>query len=146
MGQWQGVSKLDWRDIELQVDILVNKIKKKKFKFDKIATVTRGGLIPARLLADRFDIKIILVDKMKIPEKTLFVDDIYDTGNTFNRILPLVVHPNKFVYATLVVRRGMICPKQLIYGKMTKGNEYITFPWDRLEYARKKKSSKLKNY
>jgi hypoxanthine phosphoribosyltransferase len=32
--------KLGWSDIELQVDTLVNKIKKNGFKFDKIATVT----------------------------------------------------------------------------------------------------------
>ncbi len=130
--------KLEWSDIELQVDILVKKLKKNKFKFDKIATVTRGGLVPARLVADRFDIKTILVDK-KIPEKTLFVDDIYDTGKTFARILPWVEHPSRFLYATLVARRGVVYPKQLIYGQMTKGKEYVIFPWDRLEYERRKK-------
>ena len=134
--------KLDWSDIELQVDILVKKLKKNKFKFDKIATVTRGGLVPARLVADRFDIKTILVDK-KIPEKTLFVDDIYDTGKTFEKILPLVEQPNKFLYATLVARRGMVYPKQLVYGQLTKGNEYVIFPWDKFEHQRKKKSLKL---
>jgi len=131
--------KLDWSDVELRVDILVKKLNKNKFKFDKIATVTRGGLVPARLLADRFDIKTILVDKKKIPEKTLFVDDIYDTGKTFKRILPLVTHPNKLLFATLVARQGLIYPKQLIYGQMTKGNEYVIFPWDKFEYERKKK-------
>ena len=134
--------KLDWSYIESQVDLLVKKLKKKRYKFDKIATVTRGGLVPARLVADRFDIKTILVDNKKIPEKTLFVDDIYDTGKTFARVFPLVEHPNKFLYATLVARMGMTYPKQLIYGEITKGNEYVIFPWDKFEHERKKKSLK----
>ncbi|MGI0072504.1 MAG: phosphoribosyltransferase [Nitrosotalea sp.] len=131
--------ELGWPDIELQIDTLVNKIKKNGFKFDKIATVTRGGLVLARLVADKFDIKVILVDKKKIPEKPLFVDDIYDTGNTFNRILPLIEHPKKFLYATLVARKGVSYPKQLVYGQSTKGNEYVVFSWDSLEHERKKK-------
>jgi hypoxanthine phosphoribosyltransferase len=134
--------KLGWSDIESQVAVLVHKIKKNGFKFDKIATVTRGGLIPVWLVADKFDIKVILVDKKKIPEKTLFVDDIYYTGNTFNRILPLVEHPEKFLCATLVARKGVSYPKQLVYGKNTKGKEYVVFPWDKLEHERKKKSLK----
>lgn len=135
--------KLGWSNIELQVDMLVNKIKRTRFEFDKIATVTRGGLVPARLVADKFDIKIILVDKKKIPENTLFVDDIYDTGNTFNRVLPMAKHPRKFLYATLVARKGVPYPKQLVYGQSTKGKEYVVFPWDSLEHERKKKSLKL---
>ena len=140
--QWRGAIKLDWPDIELQVDMLVNKIKRNGFKFDKIATVTRGGLVPARLVADKFNIEVILVDKKKIPEKTLFVDDIYDTGSTFNKILPKVVHPEKFLYATLVARKGVSYPKHLVFGQRTKGKEYVVFPWDALEHERKKKSLK----
>lgn len=136
--QWHGTWKLHWSDIELQVKVLVNKIKKNGFEFDKIATVTRGGLVPARLVADAFDIKKILVDKKKITEKTLFVDDIYDTGRTFNKILPFVVNPKNFVYGTLVARKGVPYPAQLVYGQKTKGNEYVIFPWDRFEHERKK--------
>ena len=143
--QWHGTWKLHWADIELQVKVLVNKIKKNGFEFDKIATVTRGGLVPARLVADAFDIKKILVDKKKITEKTLFVDDIYDTGRTFNKILPFVVNPKNFVYGTLVARKGVQYPAQLVYGQKTKGNEYVIFPWDRFEHERKK-SLNLKNY
>ena len=140
--QWHGTWKLRWHDVELQVKILVNKIRRNGFEFDKIATVTRGGLVPARLVADAFDIKKILVDKKKITENTLFIDDIYDTGRTFNKILPFVECPKKFVYGTLVARTGVPYPKQLVYGQKTKGNEYVVFPWDRFEHERKKKSFK----
>lgn len=134
---WKGKSFLKWSDIDSQINILCQKIKKSGFEFDKIATVSRGGLVPARLVADNFDIKKILVDKKKIPEKTLFVDDIYDSGDTFKKIFPTVDKPENFLYATLMVRAGVKYPKQLVYAKKTRGSEYIVFPWDRLEFERK---------
>ena len=139
---WKGKSYLTWSDIESQVKVLVAKIRKNGFEFDKIATVSRGGMVPARLVADHFDIKKILVDKNKIPPRTLFVDDIYDSGNTFNRVFPLVLEPKSFLYATLIARKGMKYPKQLVYAKKTLGQEYVVFPWDKLESNRNSKHIK----
>ena len=139
---WKGKSNLSWKEIETCVIILSNKIKKTGFEFDMIATVSRGGLIPARLVADHFDIKKIRIDKKNIPKRTLFVDDIYDSGNTFKRIFPLVKDPKNFVYATLIARKGVKYPKNLIYAKKTRGKEYIIFPWDKLEFERIKKDTK----
>ena len=139
---WEGKSNLTWKEIDTCVIILSNKIKKSGFDFDVISTVSRGGLIPARLIADQFDIKKICIDKKKIHKRTLFVDDIYDSGNTFKRIFPLVEDPKNFVYATLIARKGVKYPKNLIYAKKTKGKEYVTFPWDKLEFERMKKNAK----
>lgn len=139
---WKGKSNLTWKEIETCVIILSNKIKKTGFKFDMIATVSRGGLIPARLIADHFDIRKIHIDKKKIPKRTLFVDDIYDSGNTFKRIFPLVKDSKNFVYATLIARKGVRYPKNLIYAKKTRGKEYVIFPWDKLEFERTKKDTK----
>ncbi|MDC8453794.1 MAG: phosphoribosyltransferase [Candidatus Nitrosotalea sp.] len=137
---WEGKSFLTWSDIDSQVRILCTKIKKSGFEFDKIATVSRGGLVPARLVADNLDIKKILVDKKKIPEKTLFVDDIYDSGDTFQKIFPKVDKQANFLYATIIARTGVRYPKQLVYAKKTRGSEYVVFPWDKLEFERKHKS------
>jgi hypoxanthine phosphoribosyltransferase len=136
---WKGKSFLEWSDIESQVQILCTKIQKTGFEFNKIATVSRGGLVPARLVADNFNIKKIFVDKNKIPEKTLFVDDIYDSGDTFEKIFPLVDKPGNFLYATLVARKGKKYPKHLVYAKKTIGSEYVVFPWDKLEFQRAQK-------
>jgi uncharacterized protein len=133
---------MSWSEIESCVDILSEQIKKTHFKFDAIATVSRGGLVPARLMADHFNIKKILVDKKVIPPRTLFVDDIYDSGTTFEKIIPRVKDPKNFVYATLVARKGAWYPKQLVYAKKTRGQEYVVFPWDRLETQRASKSAK----
>ena len=107
-----------------------------------IATVSRGGLVPARLVADHFNIRKILVDKNVIPKRTLFVDDIFDSGDTYKKIITRVSDARNFVYATLVARKGMRYPKHLVYAKKTKGREYVVFPWDKLESQRHSKSLK----
>ena len=90
---------------------------------------SRGGLVPARLLADHMGIDTILVDKNKIPTDSLFVDDIYDSGSTFKKIIPKVTDPSNFVYAILFTRQGKKYPKQPVYAQKTKGAEYIVYPW-----------------
>ncbi len=139
---WKGKSFLSWTDIESQVHVLCTKIKKTSFEFDAISTISRGGLVPARLVADYFDIKKILVDTKKISRRTLFVDDIYDSGNTFKKIFEVVDEPGNFLYATLMARTGVKYPKQLVYAKKTIGSEYVVFPWDKSEYQRAHKSIK----
>ncbi|MHB8546008.1 MAG: phosphoribosyltransferase [Nitrosotalea sp.] len=139
---WKGRSRMTWSEIESCVKILSDEIKKTGFEFDAIATISRGGLVPARLVADRFNIKKIRVDKNIVPKRTLFVDDIYDSGDTFKKIIPLIQDPKNFVYATLVARKGVRYPKQLVYAKKTQGQEYVVFPWDKLESQRAPKSAK----
>jgi hypoxanthine phosphoribosyltransferase len=91
--------------------------------------------VPARLLADRLGIKVILVDKDQIPQDSLFVDDIYDTGKTFAKILPKVQDSDNLIYATLFARKGKKIPKQVVYAQLTKGDEYIVYPWDKFEHG-----------
>ena len=129
---------ISWTEIETLVELLSKKVMAMSKDFSSISTISRGGLVPARLLADHMGVDTILVDKNKIPADSLFVDDIYDSGNTFKKILPKIMDPSNFVYATLFARRGKKYPKQLVYSKKTKGNEYIVYPWDKLEYKRLK--------
>lgn len=126
-----------WTEIEKLTKLLYAKISAISKDFSSISTISRGGLIPARLLADYMGIDVIFVDKNKIQSCSLFVDDIYDSGNTFKKIIPKISDPSNFVYATLFARRGKKYPKQLIYAKKTKGNEYIVYPWDKLEHKRR---------
>jgi len=69
----------------------------------------------------------------------LFVDDISDTGDTFNEIIKQVDVPSKLVFVTLFARCGQKYPKQLVYGKKTNNNAYVVFPWDKLEFGRSQK-------
>ncbi|MBT8173809.1 MAG: phosphoribosyltransferase [Nitrosopumilus sp.] len=127
---------VDWDEIESMVKTLSKTISKLPRTFTSISTISRGGLIPSRLLADHLGIEKILVDKKKISSDSLFVDDIFDTGETFNKIISLVDEPSKLVFVTLFARRGKKYPEQLIYATKTKNSAYVVFPWDKLEFKR----------
>ena len=125
---------VDWNDIESLVGKLSKNISKLSRTFSSITTVSRGGLIPSRLLSDSLGIKTILVDQKMISSSSLFVDDIYDSGKTFYDILQNVDNSSKFVFATLFARRGMKYPEQLVYAEKTFDSSYVVFPWDKLEF------------
>ncbi len=129
---------VSWKRIEDLADLLVKKLSKAEVDAQSISTITRGGLVPARLLADRLGINEILVDKNKIPSDSLFVDDIFDSGSTFKKIIVKAENPKKLIYVTLFARKGKRFPKQLIFATQTKGLEYIVFPWDKFEHQRLK--------
>ena len=125
----------NWSEIESTVAILVKKIQDKKIQFRTISTISRGGLVPARLVADRLDIKQILVDAESIPADSLFIDDIYDSGETFRKIIQRADDQDSLVFATIYARRKKSYPKQLIYSELTRDSEYIVYPWDRFEHG-----------
>lgn len=125
----------NWSEIESAVTKLVQKLEDKKLQFKTISTISRGGLVPARLLADRLGIKQILVDGESIPSDSLFVDDIYDSGETFRKIIQKADEPDELVFATIYARKRKTYPKQLVYAESTRDTEYIVYPWDRFEHG-----------
>ena len=125
---------VSWNDIESLVQTLSDNILKLSRTFSSITTLSRGGLIPSRLLADALGIKKIFVDQNKIYSNSLFVDDIFDSGKTFDAVFSKVDEPSNFIFATLFARRGMTYPSQLIYGSKTIDDSYVVFPWDKLEF------------
>ena len=131
--------EVSWHDVESLIKKLSRKINNLSREFDSISTISRGGLVPSRLLSDSLGIKKILVNSRKISSSSLFVDDIYDSGDTFDKIISKVDNPSNFVYATLFARSGKKLPKQLIYGKKTDGKKYVVFPWDKIEFQQSQK-------
>ena len=128
------MQEVNWTDIEEIIKKLSKRVLELNQTFSSISTVSRGGLIPSRLIADVLNIKKIYVDQNKISSDSLFVDYIFDSGKTFNDVLLRVDDGSKFIFATLYARRGMTYPKQLIYGEKTFDSSYVVFPWDRLEF------------
>ena len=57
---------VDWTNIESLVGKLSENILKLPRTFSSITTLSRGGLIPSRLLADSLGIKTIFVDQKTI--------------------------------------------------------------------------------
>ena len=125
---------VSWKDIEILVSTLSENILKLSRSFSSITTISRGGLIPSRLLADALNIKKILVDQTCITSDSLFVDDIFDTGKTFSNVFSNVDDPSKFIFTTLFARRGMIYPEHLLFAEKTLDDSYVVFPWDKLEF------------
>jgi len=125
---------VSWNKIESLVGKLSESILELPRSFSSITTLSRGGLVPSRLLADALGIKTIFVDQKTISSDSLFVDDIFDSGKTFHNTLLNVDDSSKFVFATLFVRRGMKYPDQLVYAEKTFDDSYVVFPWDKLEF------------
>ena len=128
------MQEVNWTDIEEIIKKLSERILELNRTFSSISTVSRGGLIPSRLIADALNIKKIYVDQNKISSDSLFVDDIFDSGKTFNDVLLRVDDDSKIIFTTLYARRGMTYPDQLIYGEETSDDSYVVFPWDKLEF------------
>jgi len=133
------MQEVNWNDIEEIIKKLSERISQLNRSFSSITTVSRGGLIPSRLIADALNIKKIYVDQDNISSDSLFVDDIFDSGKTFNNIFLHVDNGSKFIFATLYARRGMTYPEQLIYGEKTFDDSYVVFPWDKLEFKNNNK-------
>lgn len=127
---------VSWNEIEKTVQIISNKILKSSKNFSSITTISRGGLIPSRLLADSLDIEKIFVDQNIISSDSLFVDDIFDSGKTFSDVISKATDSSKLTFVTLFARRGVSYPEQLIYGEQTLDDSYLVFPWDKLEYEK----------
>jgi hypothetical protein len=127
---------VSWSEIENTVQVVSKKILKSSKDFSSITTISRGGLIPSRLLADLLGIEKIFVDQNIISSDSLFVDDIFDSGKTFSDVMSNTTDSSKLTFATLFARRGVSYPEQLIYGEQTLDDSYLVFPWDKLEYEK----------
>ena len=125
---------VSWNEIENNVQIISNKILKSSKNFSTITTISRGGLIPSRLLADSLGIEKIFVDQNTISSDSLFVDDIFDSGKTFSDVISKATDSSNLTFATLFARRGVSYPEQLVYGQQTLDDSYLVFPWDKFEY------------
>ncbi|MDC1137010.1 phosphoribosyltransferase [Nitrosopumilus sp.] len=127
---------VSWSEIEITVQVISKKILNSSKDFSSISTISRGGLIPSRLLADLLGIEKIFVDQNTISSDSLFVDDIFDSGKTFSDVISKATDSSKLTFATLFARRGVSYPEQLIYGEQTLDDSYLVFPWDKLEYEK----------
>ncbi len=105
---------VSWSEIDLLTKTLSDLILKSSRTFSSISTLSRGGLVPSRLLADHLGIQKIFVDQQKISSNSLVVDDIFDSGATFERILSNVDDASKLFFVTLFARCGKKYPFQLV--------------------------------
>ncbi|HYZ49378.1 MAG TPA: phosphoribosyltransferase family protein [Nitrososphaeraceae archaeon] len=133
-----------WQEIELLVEELVHTIQTSGKKYDLILAITNGGIIPARLIARELDINHIqfipIRDKqLHIEEmlpllkgtKYLVIDDIYDTGDTYNKVYNVI---NEFDYDFAFLMTRYKHSNATLVAKVLNHEKWIVFPWEKKRY------------
>jgi len=122
---------ISWSEINELLDVIQKQIKDSGEKFEMIAGVTRGGLVPAVMLSHRLDLPMMAITTedailpISLAKKTLIVDEIYDTGKTIKSLKQ--VNPMT-QFAVLYHNVGL---DQLeFYGKKMRLDNWLVFPWE----------------
>jgi hypoxanthine phosphoribosyltransferase len=137
-----GHRYFDWARIESDVILLGQKLRTIEGieNYKQLVPIGRGGLVPARLVAKQMNIKripdfvpvnngsIVFVPHMMAP--TLFVDDIYDTGKTLEKVRKFGDDNKLYVF---LYTRFHTDDRKIVYGQelsMEEKEDYIVFPWE----------------
>jgi hypoxanthine phosphoribosyltransferase len=107
---------LTWDDIDNLVNILS---KQTPPNITSVMGLPRGGLIPAVMLSHKLNLPLVYFPL----ENTLIVDDICDTGKTFERI-------NANYFACLHYKPHTSSFKPTIWAKSHEGDEWVIYPWE----------------
>jgi len=153
------VIKLTWQDIDNYINRILERIEEIKYSPDVIATIKRGGLIPAVILSHKLGVRdIVVIDASRTEndtinaqkhkpildfdekelakiesKKVLLIDDIVGSGETLEDVKDLVIrfNPNSIVTASLVTNLNNLKDEKLKPDFV--GEEvrgWIIFPWE----------------
>jgi len=150
---------VSWEEIERWAEIVVEKIGNRKF--DSIIAVIRGGLVPARIIADYLNIKDVFTLKTEhwgvtaspdmkarithpvvidlTGKDVLIVDDITDTGDSLSLAIEATKKksPKSLATATLLhITRSKIQPDYYAEEITAQNWKWFIFPWNRKEDLR----------
>ena len=145
--------KLTWDDVDFIANIVSESISKKNIKFDTIVALGRGGLIPGAILSYKLDIKNLqnlgintrhrmdqhsetsVYQRPTITGNVLVVDDINDSGKTFEAVNSLIKseYPDigELLYCSLTTRYNTNFNENTISGKIINTSDWLVFPWDK---------------
>ncbi len=139
--------KVSWEELERDCYLLAKKIK--KYKFDRILCISRGGLVWARMFSDLLgnlpvshltvvsyqdlkqqkEVKITETPSRLKNERLLVVDEIDDTGKTLKIIKDYLRSLNIKKYYTLApIIRTFSDPKPDFYLKII--DDWIIYPYE----------------
>jgi len=148
---------VSWDDIEEMVKDIARAIKSSGYKVDVVVGILRGGVIPAKLIADELDVNDLGVMEIKLykavgerahkpyirqpltlPVKdlnVLIVDAVSDTGLTLGTAINALelYSPNKIKTATLYIKPWTKFVPDY-YSRVT--DKWIVFPWEKREVKR----------
>lgn len=144
-----NVKEYSFQDFEMDLSKLRNDIKNSGRKYDFIVGLSRGGLIPAVVLSHSLNIpmfpvefstrdsKFVAVDVLTLTrtwgKNVLIVEDIIDSGETMERLIPWFRNTNKLDIATLIYNNEQsIVPTY--YGQIisrSKDDKWYEFWWEK---------------
>ena len=153
----EDILKLNWDDIDSLIDSLSDEIKQSGIKFDNIIALGRGGLIPGAALSYKLNIPnlqnlgIITREKSdhiktiiyQMPRdltkesKILIVDDINDSGRTFDSVKSILqshyeIGEENLYFASLIKRNSTeFDSSNTISGNTVYITSWLQFPWDK---------------
>ncbi len=145
---------ITWREVETACAKIAESILAAGVKVDVIVGILRGGWIPARLLSDYLGVPAMGALEIKFykgigetaehpvvtqpliidvrDKNILVVDDVADTGKTFNVAVNFLSHygPKKILTASLYLKPWSM-HRPDFYAEET--DAWIIFPWDKAE-------------
>ncbi len=146
-----------WNEVERYSELIASKIMKDGYKADVVIGIMRGGIVPARIVADYLgirDLGVIEVMFYQRPGETrhkpvirqpltldvsernvLIVDDVSDTGKSLQVALSAInLHgPDQIKTATLYIKPWSTFIPDYYGASSTK---WIVFPWEKNEVKR----------
>ncbi|MCE4601452.1 MAG: hypothetical protein F7C38_07860 [Desulfurococcales archaeon] len=151
------IELVEWSNIDEGVDIVASRIRDSHFTPDVVVGVLRGGVVPARLIADKLGVEDMTVMEVKLykapgirgekpylrqpptlsltDRRVLIVDDISDSGLTLQLAVEAVnlYLPREVRTATVYIKPWTEFMPDY-YAFTTRS--WIVFPWERGEFSR----------
>jgi hypoxanthine phosphoribosyltransferase len=148
---------VEWDHVYSLLLEIADRIKESEFKADVIVGISRGGLLPARILSDLLDnphlanIKVefyVDIDQTKeVPvitqpvsvsvkdKRVLIVDDITDSGQSFRLVWETLAQEAAEVKTVTIYHKPWSCFTPDIYARETEA--WVIFPWEFRETTKK---------
>ncbi len=148
---------VEWDHVYSLLLEIADLIKESEFKGDVIVGISRGGLLPARILSDLLDnphlanIKVefyVDIDQTKeLPvitqpvsvsvkdKRVLIVDDITDSGQSFRLVWETLAQEAAEVKTVTLYHKPWSCFTPDIYARETEA--WVIFPWEFRETTKK---------
>jgi hypoxanthine phosphoribosyltransferase len=148
---------VDWDHVYSLLLEIADRVKERGFEPDVIVGISRGGLLPARILSDLLDnphlanIKVdFYVDVYQTKEapvitqpvstsvkdkRVLVVDDITDSGQSFRLVWETLVQEATEVKSVTLYHKPWSCFTPDIYARETEA--WVIFPWEYRETIKK---------
>lgn len=150
------VKALSWSDITKSVDTICDNILKSDITFDSILGLSRGGLVPAVMIANQLGVSEVYSYGLRsysnrtggeirtyqycgpddvCGKHLLIVDDISDRGESLgyvkNKLLAkTLTQPEKNIHTCTICKKDHTDFEPTWIGMSVENDEWVIFPWE----------------